>query len=347
MSSSFGNFKIIKLFSNERKIVGNFTDVSKKLVHSNIIFETSSHIPRLLLDALGFALLSLLVAFLVWRYDADISTFMPILSLYILALYRLLPSVHRIIVRYNKIMFYSQSVELIYNELAYDREVLGKESLAFKNSIIFKNVDFSYDNGDKILDTINLSIKKGESIGIIGESGSGKSTFIDILIGLNLPTNGTILIDNQKLTRQNLISWRKQVGYIPQTIYLFDGTVGENIVFGREYNQERLIDILQKVNLWELFNGKDGLDTQVGEMGKLLSGGQQQRIAIARALYSSPDILVLDEATSALDLKIEQSIMKEIYALCKDKTLIIISHNENILKECNTILKVQNQRVWS
>ena len=347
LSSSFGNFKIIKLFSNERKIVGNFTDVSKKLVHSNIVFETSSHIPRLLLDGLGFALLSLLVAFLVWQYDADISTFMPILSLYILALYRLLPSVHRVIVRYNKIMFYSQSVELIYNELEYDREVLGKESLAFKDSITFKNVDFSYDNGEKILDTINLSIKKGESIGIIGESGSGKSTLVDILIGLNLPTNGTILIDNQKLTRKNIISWRKKIGYIPQSIYLFDGTVGENIVFGREYKKDRLIDILQKVNLWELFSGKDGIDTQVGEMGKLLSGGQQQRVAIARALYSSPDILVLDEATSALDAKIEQNIMQEIYALCKDKTLIIISHNKDILKECNTIFKVQDQRVVS
>jgi len=347
LSSSFGNFKIIKLFSNKKKIVENFTAVSQKLVHSNIVFETSSHIPRLLLDGLGFALLSLLVAFLVWEYHADISKFMPILSLYILALYRLLPSVHRIIVRYNKIMFYSQAVELIYNELQYDGEQLGEESLDFNNSITFKNVNFFYAHEEKVLDSINLSIQKGENIGIVGESGSGKSTFVDMIIGLNLPTGGTILIDNQKLTTNNVVSWRKQVGYIPQTIYLFDGTVGDNIVFGREYDKDKIIDILQKVNLWDMFCEKDGLDTQVGEMGKLLSGGQQQRIAIARALYSSPDILVLDEATSALDTKIEQKIMQEIYALCKDKTLIIISHKHDILKECNRVFQVRDKSVLS
>ena len=347
LSSSFGNFKIIKLFSNKKKIVENFTTVSQKLVHSNIIFETSSHIPRLLLDGLGFALLSLLVAFLVWKYHTDISKFMPILSLYILALYRLLPSVHRIIVRYNKIMFYSQAVELIYNELKYDGEQLGEESLDFNNSIIFKNVNFFYENENKVLDSINLSIQKGENIGIVGESGSGKSTFVDMIIGLNLPTGGTIFIDKEQLTANNVVSWRKQVGYIPQTIYLFDGTVGDNIVFGREYDKDKIIDILKKVNLWNMFYEKDGLDTQVGEMGKLLSGGQQQRIAIARALYSSPDILVLDEATSALDTKIEQKIMEEIYALCKDKTLIIISHNHDILKECNRIFHVKDKSVLS
>ncbi len=345
LSSSFGNFKVIKLFSNEKKIVENFTGVSQKLVHSNIIFETSSHIPRLLLDGLGFALLSLLVSFLVWKYNADISKWMPILSLYILALYRLLPSVHRIIVRYNKIMFYTQAVELIYNELQYEGEHLGEESLNFNHNIIFKDVNFFYENGEKVLDTINLSIQKGENIGVIGESGSGKSTFVDMLIGLNLPTGGAILIDNQELTTNNIVSWRKQIGYIPQSIYLFDGTVGENIVFAREYDKDKLIDVLKKVNLWDMFDKKEGLNTQVGEMGKLLSGGQQQRIAIARALYSSPDVLVLDEATSALDAKIEQKIMQEIYTLCKDKTLIIISHKQEILKECNRVFKVENKRV--
>ena len=341
LSASFGNYKVIKLFSNKDNVVDNFTNVSKKLVHSNIVFETSSHIPRLLLDALGFASLSLLITFLVWRYNADISLFMPVLSLYILALYRLLPSVHRIIVRYNKIMYYSQAIELVHRELEYKNENLGNENIVFQNKILFDDVSFSYTNNENILENINLIIKRGDSIGIVGESGSGKSTFVDMLLGLNLPGSGTVMIDDQQLSMNNLVSWRKQIGYIPQKIYLFDGSVGDNIVFGREYDEGRLVKVLQKVKLWELFVNKEGINTEVGEGGKLLSGGQQQRVAIARALYSEPDILILDEATSSLDAKIEMDIMNEIYNLTEKKTLIIISHNENILKKCDIVYKVE------
>jgi len=341
LSASFGNYKVIKLFSNKDNVVDNFTNVSKKLVHSNIVFETSSHIPRLLLDALGFASLSLLITFLVWRYNADISLFMPVLSLYILALYRLLPSVHRIIVRYNKIMYYSQAIELVHRELEYKNENLGNENIVFQNKILFDDVSFSYTNNENILENINLIIKRGDSIGIVGESGSGKSTFVDMLLGLNLPGSGTVMIDDQQLSMNNLVSWRKQIGYIPQKIYLFDGSVGDNIVFGREYDEGRLVKVLQKVKLWELFVNKEGINTEVGEGGKLLSGGQQQRVAIARALYGEPDILILDEATSSLDAKIEMDIMNEIYNLTEKKTLIIISHNENILKKCDIVYKVE------
>ena len=341
LSASFGNYKVIKLFSNKDNVVDNFTNVSKKLVHSNIIFETFSHIPRLLLDALGFASLSLLITFLVWRYNADISLFMPVLSLYILALYRLLPSVHRIIVRYNKIMYYSQAIELVHRELEYKNENLGNENIVFQNKILFDDVSFSYTNNENILENINLIIKRGDSIGIVGESGSGKSTFVDMLLGLNLPGSGTVMIDDQQLSMNNLVSWRKQIGYIPQKIYLFDGSVGDNIVFGREYDEGRLVKVLQKVKLWELFVNKEGINTEVGEGGKLLSGGQQQRVAIARALYGEPDILILDEATSSLDAKIEMDIMNEIYNLTEKKTLIIISHNENILKKCDIVYKVE------
>jgi len=262
-----------------------------------------------------------------------------------LALYRLLPSVHRLIVRYNKIMFYSKSIELVHNELKYEREALGEELLAFDKMITFECVGFSYAEEKRVLENINLSIQKGETIGIVGESGSGKSTLVDMLIGLNLPTVGDILIDWQKLSTENLVSWRKQIGYIPQSIYLFDGTVGENVIFGRAYDQERLIEILKRVKLWDMLNDKNGVDTQVGEGGKLLSGGQKQRVAIARALYSSPDILILDEATSALDQKIEMEIMQEIYSLCKERTLVIISHNEAILEGCHKILKVEDRGV--
>lgn len=343
LSSSFGNFKVIKLFSNEKEVLNSFLDVSNKFVETNILFQTTSHIPRLILDALGFASLSFVVSYLVWKNGTDISTFMPILSLYILALYRLLPSINRIITHYNKITFYAKAVELVHDEVGHKREILGVEIITFEDKIQFKNVNFSYIKGEEILRNINFTIAKNEKIGIIGESGSGKSTLVDMILGLNLPTEGEIKIDIQKLSMQNISSWRKEIGYIPQTIYLFDGTVAENIAFGREYDAQKVVELLKKVKLRETL--QDNENTKVGESGKLLSGGQRQRVAIARALYNDPDILVLDEATSALDPKIEQEIMEEIYALCENKTLIIISHKREILEGCDRVFEVDNKTV--
>jgi ATP-binding cassette subfamily B protein len=343
LGSTFGNFKVIKLFSGEKKALDSFLEASNKYVKTNIIFQTTSHIPRLTLDALGFASLSLVVGWLVWKNGTDISAFMPILSLYILALYRLLPSIHRIITHYNKITFYAKAIELVSQEIVQKREILGNKKIVFAEKISFHNVSFSYIEGEYILENIYFLIMKGEKIGIVGESGSGKSTLVDMILGLNLPTEGEILIDNQILSMENISSWRKQIGYIPQNIYLFDGTVAQNIAFGREYDEEKIIELLQKVKLWDNFEDKE--NTEVGEGGKLLSGGQKQRVAIARALYDNPDILVLDEATSALDPKTEQEIMKEIYILCENKTLLIISHKREILNGCDRIFEVKNKTV--
>jgi ABC-type multidrug transport system fused ATPase/permease subunit len=341
LSSSFGNFKVIKLFSNEKEVLNSFLSVSNKFVQTNILFQTSSHIPRLILDALGFASLSFVVGYLVWRNGVDISNFMPILSLYILALYRLLPSVNRILTQYNKITFYSKAIDLVESELGYEQEYLGDEVVTLESNITFRKVSFSYVQDEVILKDINLSIAKNEKIGIIGESGGGKSTLVDMILGLNLPTEGEILVDGQKLSMQNLSSWRREIGYIPQTIYLFEGTVAENITFGREYDEAKIIELLKRVKLSETL--LEGEKTEVGEGGKLLSGGQRQRVAIARALYSDPNILVLDEATSALDSRIEQDIMEEIYALCEEKTLIIISHKKKILGGCDRILEIKDK----
>jgi len=345
LAASFGNFKVIKLFADKEKTVGSFTKAVRRLTHSNIVFETSSHIPRLLLDGMGFALLSLMVVFLVWRYQADISTFMPILSLYILALYRLLPSVHRIIIRYNKVMYYAEAIEQVSRELSYAEEHLGSQEIVFTREISLKKVSFSYGN-NRVLKSINMCIQRGSSIGIVGESGSGKSTLVDLIIGLNLPSEGAIYIDDISLNLDNIVSWRKRIGYIPQHVYLFDGTVAENITFGRAYDEQKLIQLLKQVRLWDFLMQRDGLATSIGERGKLLSGGQRQRVAIARALYEDPDVLVLDEATSALDKKIEQEIINEIYDLAQKKTLVIISHNEELLDRCDEVYRVKEKHLF-
>jgi len=157
--------------------------------------------------------------------------------------------------------------------------------------------------------------------------------------------NGTVLIDEAPLTNKNIRSWRKKIGYIPQSIYLFDGTVGENVAFGSIYDEEKIKTALVKANIWDFLSQKNGINTCVGDGGILLSGGQQQRICIARAIYDDPELLVLDEATSALDNETEQKIMDEIYNVSANKTLLIIAHRLTTVERCDRIIRIINGNI--
>ena len=192
---------------------------------------------------------------------------------------------------------------------------------------------------------ISLKIYKGDKVAFIGESGSGKSTLVDLIIGVYKPQNGQISIDGVALSSENIKSWRKKVGYIPQTIYLFDGTVGENVAFGHEYDEAKIIEALKKANIYDFLLLKEGINTKVGDGGIQLSGGQKQRIGIARALYSDPEVLVLDEATSALDNETEAKIMDEIYEVSAHKTLIVIAHRLSTIERCNKKFKIINGKL--
>ena len=203
------------------------------------------------------------------------------------------------------------------------------------------NLNFYYDD-KKILNSINLTIDKGQKIAFIGESGSGKSTLVDIIIGLHKLTQGEMRVDGVLVEEANLQNWRSQIGYIPQQVYLFDGTISENVCFGREFDEDLLVKVLDQANILEFLQKKQGIETLVGEDGIQLSGGQKQRIAIARALYGQPEVLVLDEATSALDDETEKKIMDEIYKISKDKTLIIIAHRLSTIKGCDNTYTLKN-----
>ena len=206
------------------------------------------------------------------------------------------------------------------------------------------NLSFGYSPERNILEDVSLEIIKGEKIAFIGPSGSGKSTMVDIIIGLYRPLDGNIKVDEVAITESNIKNWRRKVGYIPQSVYLFDGTVAENISFGLEHDEKKIKDVLEKAKILEfLETHQDGINTFVGEGGVKLSGGQKQRIAIARALYQEPEIL--DEATSALDEAIEKEIMDEIYNLSEDKTLIIIAHRLSTINRCEKIFKIENKRL--
>lgn len=345
INRSFGNFKFIKLKSNDKDILEDFADSSFGFAQANITNTTLIQVPKLFLEALGFGVIIFIITYLVWKYQGNILSDISIISMFVLALYRLMPSVNRIITSYNQILFNHKSLEIIHNDLMYDIEELGEQKVSLAKEINIQNLNFEYEEKKPVLIDINLNIKKGSKIAFIGESGSGKSTLVDIIIGLYKPKDGIIKSDDVCINDSNIKSWRSKIGYIPQSVYLFDGTVGENVAFGSIYNKEKIDESLRASKIYDFLNTKKGQDTLVGEGGIMLSGGQKQRIAIARALYTDPEILVLDEATSALDDDTEKEIMDEIYSISGDKTLIIIAHRLSTLDKCEKIYKIINGKI--
>ena len=346
MFASFGNFKMIKLKGNEEELLKEFQKASKEYTKAQILSLTFGHLPRLYLEAISFSLVAFIIVYLVIKAGHNIAAALPILSVFVLGLYRLMPSVNRIYTSYNNILYHLKALEKIHSDLLYAPEDLGDEEVEFKKEIKLKNVSFEYKKNKPILKDINLTIKKGEKVGIIGESGSGKSTLIDLIIGLYKPKNGKILIDEKELNEKNMKSWRKKIGYIPQHIYLFEGTIAENVAFGEEIDEEKVKKSLKMANLLDFLEKEhEGIYTKVGENGVKLSGGQKQRVAIARALYNDPEILILDEATSALDNETENKIMDEIYKIGKDKTMIVVAHRLSTLDRCTRIIKLEKGKI--
>ena len=344
LNETFGNFKIIKLIQNEEKLYSEFSNISYGYARANIVSNTLNQLPRLSLETIGFSVLIGIVVYVLFQYN-DANFVLPIISMYALALYRILPALNRILSNYNTILFLSNSLDIVYSDLSYTPQTEGKDFIDFKNKIELTNVSFEYNKNKKVLENINIIINKGDKVAFVGESGSGKSTLVDLIIGLYKPLSGEIVIDDKKLTSDNVKSYRSKVGYIPQSIYLFDGTVGENVAFGYEYNKEKIIEVLKKANIYDFLYSKEGIDTLVGDGGIQLSGGQKQRIGIARALYSDPEILVLDEATSALDNETEAKIMDEIYETSHDKTLLIIAHRLSTIERCDRKIMLSNGKI--
>jgi len=281
---------------------------------------------------------------LLYLNQSNVSYILPTLSLFVLALYRLLPSINRIVRDFNLLVYHHKSIDIVYDGLKTNQEKLKDEIVKFNHNIKLMNVDFCHQE-KTILSDITLTINKGEKVAFIGESGSGKSTLVDLIIGLYQPNQGKMKVDNVTIDEFNLQNWRSQIGYIPQQVYLFDGTIAENVCFGRKFNQALLERVLKQANIFVFLQTKQGINTLVGEGGIQLSGGQRQRAAIARALYGEPEILVLDEATSALDEETEKSIMNEIYKASKEKTLIVIAHRLSTIKGCNKIYEIKDGKI--
>jgi ATP-binding cassette, subfamily B, bacterial PglK len=344
INESLNNFKIIKMSLKENGdgVFEKFNTLSNRFASTFIVSNTLNIIPRNVLETAGFFILMFITLYVIFG-DNDKNLILPILSTYVIVLYRMVPSVNRVIGQYNNLLYAQKSIDIIYDDLQQKTTFEGDEQLFFRNKIQLKNISFGYEENNKfILNNLSLIIFKGSKIGIIGESGSGKSTFIDIVTGIITLTEGKILIDDAALTDNNVRSWQHMIGYIPQDIYLFDGTVAENVSFGNAYDEQKVVRCLKKANIYDFLCNGSGLQTLVGENGILLSGGQKQRIGIARALYGDPAVLIFDEATSALDIETEAKIVDEIFSIGQDKTLIVVAHRPSMIKNCDVVYKLEN-----
>jgi len=348
LNRTFGNFKHIKLQNKDvtNGMKSDFNMAVERYTYANIINGKLSVLPRLALETTGFSLIVLTLVYILYKEQTNITHILPIVALFVLVLYRLLPSINRIFNAFNTIMYNYKSIEIINQELETNKDVIDDNLVSFNKKIELKDVGFRF--GDfNVINQANMIINKYEKVAIIGASGSGKSTLVDIIIGLYKPVDGLVKIDDTILDDKNMQYWRSKVGYINQQVYLFDGTVSDNVVFGRKFDHNLLTDVLKKSNIYDFLMTKDGFDTMVGENGCQLSGGQKQRMVIARALYGDPEILILDEATSALDEKTEEKIMDEIYQIAKYKTMIIITHRLKAVKNCDSVYRIEKGRVYA
>ncbi|EAI3821357.1 ABC transporter ATP-binding protein [Campylobacter coli] len=347
LNTNLNNFKLIKLKTKEDGVLNLFKTQSEIFARANITNESVSAMPRIYLEGVGFCVLVFIVVFLVFKNQSDISGILATISIFVLALYRLMPSANRIITSYHDLLYYRSSLDIIYQILKQKEESLGEEKIDFDKELRLENLTFGYKNKKNLFTCLNLSIKKGEKIAFIGESGCGKSTLVDIIIGLLSPREGRVLLDENELNMKNVKNYRQKIGYIPQNIYLFNDSIAKNISFGDEVDEEKLQRVIKQANLEHFVkNLPQGVRTKVGDGGSNLSGGQKQRIAIARALYLDPEILVLDEATSALDTESEARIMDEIYKISKDKTMIIIAHRLSTITRCDSIYRLENGKLF-
>jgi ATP-binding cassette subfamily B protein/ATP-binding cassette subfamily C protein len=344
LGETFGNFKFIKLKGNEKAVKSSYEKQAQESSHAHVMNATLNVMPRTILEGLGFSLLIGAVMVILWQYQSA-ARVIPIISMYALALYRILPAVNRLLGNINQVTYLRLSLDIVDEHIHQTVEIDGDEGLSFERGIRAEHLSFGYMTGGEVLHDVSLEIGKGEKVAITGESGGGKSTLVDVLIGIHRPDSGTIFVDDIPLDAGNIRAWRSKIGYIPQDIYLTDGTVGENVAFGAVYEEERVIDVLKMANIWDFLLTKEGLATKVGEGGIQLSGGQRQRIGIARALYSDPDLLVLDEATSALDNHTEKRIMDEIYSVARGKTLIVIAHRLSTVERCDRRITIEQGRI--
>ncbi|EID83947.1 ABC-type bacteriocin/lantibiotic exporter [Treponema sp. JC4] len=359
INQGFGSIKETKVMQTENYFIEEFSKTFDEFSDSSRDFIFIDKIPRVAIEliALGGILVTVIIKMLM---GADPANIVPSLGVLALAAVRIMPSLNKIISMFNNIKFKMPLFNDMYDDLLAVKNnkdlaerhkiQVEKEAITFENSIEIKGLSFRYPSKEEnVLNDVSFSIPKGSFVGIVGPSGAGKTTFVDILLGLLPPTSGSILVDNRDIY-ENISSWLNNIAYVPQSIYLIDGTIRENIALGipeKEISEEKLEHVLKMAELYDFVQTlPEKENTNVGDRGAKLSGGQKQRIGIARALYHQPSVLVLDEATSALDNETEKSITDTILKLKGQITIISIAHRLSTLEACDFKIKFENGKVY-
>ena len=349
---AFEGIKEVKIMNKERHFIKEYHDIYHGATKLELVYNLLSYIPKYLIESVAIGGILGYLAVVTIR-GGNLSAMVSQLAVFAVAAFRLLPSVNTLYASFSNIAYNMVSIEQIYQDIKSVQDVddsfigaLECEQLRFEHTIEVRNLSFTYDRSDKvILNDVNVTIHKGESIAFIGESGGGKTTLVDNILGILEPEKGQILVDGVNINKI-MQSWHRDIGYIPQTIFMMDDTIRRNVAFGvanEDIDDERVWEALKEAQLEEFVKQLEyGLDTEVGESGMRLSGGQRQRIGIARALYHDPDILVFDEATSALDNETEKEVMAAIDGLHGSKTMIMIAHRLTTIENCDHVYRVEN-----
>lgn len=347
-----GGVKDVILLGREQDFIEQYNKHTKVSVKIYELQNTIMQMPRLWLELLSVLALTSLVLGLLAQ-GKNMNQILPVLGLFAAAAFRIMPSISRMLGSLQLLRYANPVLNMLYNELKLSNSnklVQSRcQNFVFNKSFEMKKNSYRYPGvSEDVLKNISICIKKGQTVGIVGHTGSGKSTFVDIILGLLSPQNGDILIDGKDV-RKNIRSWQDKIGYVPQSIYLTDDTIKKNIAFGLPEEQidiHTIKNALDSAQLSKFIDELDnGINTVVGERGIRLSGGQRQRIGIARALYHQPEVLVLDEATSSLDGVTENAVMEVINNLSKKITVIMVAHRLTTVRECDVIYLMENGEI--
>ena len=353
VNDAFGASKEIKVSGLEKVFIKNFSDSAKIFAQTQSSLSILGQLPRFFLEAMAFGGIMLIILYKM-SASGSFNNALPVLTLYVFAGYRMIPALQSIYASLTKLTFVGPSLNKLYEDLKNLKKFNinhNEVALSLNNEISLKNIYFNYPNSSKTaLQDISLVIPAKSCIGLIGSTGSGKTTTVDIILGLLELEKGTLEVDGKVISNQNLRSWQRLIGYVPQNIFLTDDTVAANIAFGKDPKEidHNMVENAAKIaNLHNFVMDElpQKYQTKIGERGVRLSGGQRQRIGIARALYNKPQILILDEATSALDNQTEKAVMEAVNNLNKNLTIIIIAHRLNTLKNCNIIFKLEKGKL--
>jgi ABC-type multidrug transport system fused ATPase/permease subunit len=349
---TFGAIKEVKIGGLEKVFMKRYDLPAVLYAKGYSLATILSLIPRFAMEGLGFGSMLIVILYLMTILD-NFSVIIPILSIYAVAAYRILPAIQQLYTSLTTIKYSQPAIDLLYsdmNNMKIKNEVHdnNQDDIQLKKEIQLHNLNFKYPASDKfIFKNLNISIKANTSVAFVGKTGSGKTTLVDLIIGLLEPYDSKLIVDDKEINSLNVRNWQKLIGYVPQQVYLADDSILNNIAFGvnrDDINIKNVERAAKIANIHDFIINElpNGYETEVGERGIRLSGGQKQRMGIARALYFSPQVLVLDEATSALDSITERLVMKGLKNISEDMTILIIAHRINTIKNCDSIYVLEN-----